>query len=121
MVALLYGYYYNVNTETYEKRDFIIKPNTKSEIPIGIFNDSSMEHISAIIFSSVVTLGKLTSLSISQNKSPLKTNTVMIVRHDQDAPHYKLQEVTDEQPEYLSDGVFIFHNPNAKTRFHGIY
>lgn len=116
MAALLYGYYYNTDTENYEKRDFIIKPNTKSEIPIGLFNDSGMEHISAIIFSSVVTLGKLTSLSISQNKSPLKTNSVMMVRHGQDEPHYKLHEVTEEQPEYLSDGVFVFHNPNAKNR-----
>lgn len=42
-------------------------------------------------------------------------NDVITIRHDIDPPHYKIHEVSNDNPEYLSDGVFIFHNPNAKN------
>ncbi|RKZ48411.1 MAG: hypothetical protein DRR16_19740 [Candidatus Parabeggiatoa sp. nov. 3] len=114
LMALLYGFYFDVKTEEYIKKDFIIKPNTKkAQIPLNIF--LNMEHISAIIFSCTTTLGKLKSLAISQEKSDKITNFVMSIRHDDEFPHYKIQEVTKNTPEYLSDGVFIFHNPYAKN------
>ena len=115
ILALLYGLYYDNLNDKYVQKRCIIKPNTNSEIPIGIFLNDQMSHISAIIFTCTVTLGKLTSLAISQNKSPLKVNSVLCIRHDIEPPHFKPQLVSSENPEYLSDGLFIFHNPFAKN------
>ena len=116
MLALLYGYYFVPKTDNYLIKENITKPGTDSTIPIGIFKDKAFEHISAIIFSCTTTLGKLTSLSISENNSSLQFNRVINVRHDYEPPYYKIHDVTKENPEYLSDGLFIFHNPNAKNK-----
>jgi len=116
MLALLYGLYFNPKLDDYELKESISKPGTSSSIPLGIFKDSSFEHISAIIFSCTVTLGKLTSLSISNGVSDGQLNGVMNIRHDYEYPHYKIQTVSEDNPEYLSDSLFIFHNPIAKNR-----
>ncbi len=116
MMALLYGAYYDIKTDDYTMQDSIKKPNSNSDIPIGLFKNKDMEHISAIIFSSTVTLGKLTSLSLSQNKSVYKPNFVMNIRLDNEIPKYKIQKVTNENQEYLTDGLFVFHNPFAKNK-----
>ena len=114
MLALLYGFYFNPLTGDYDKISEITKPDTASKIPIGIFNNNSMSEISAIVFSCTVTLGKLTSLAKSQGASVF--NSVINIRHDQDEPHYKIQDVSQESPEELSDGLFVFHNPYAKNK-----
>ncbi len=116
VLALLYGLYFNQAINNYEVVEEIIKPGTDSTIPIGLFNDKSLEHISAIVFSCTTTLGKLTSLSISENNSEVQFNRVLTIRNDYEPPYYKIQDVTQENPEELSDGLFILHNPNAKNR-----
>jgi len=113
MMALLYGFRFNTDEQEYVREKNIIKPETIAEIPIGIFTDKSYEEISAIVFSCTVTMGKLTSLAISKNTLH-PTNFVLNIRHDIDHPHYKIQVVSQEVPEELTDGLFVFHNPNAK-------
>lgn len=114
MMALLYGFRFNPDEQKYAREKNIIKPETTSEIPIGIFADKRYEEISAIVFSCTVTMGKLTSLAISKNALH-PTNFVLNIRHDIDHPHYKIQVVSQETPEELTDGLFVFHNPNAKN------
>lgn len=116
MMALLYGLYYDVNEDSYVEKTSIKKPNTSSDIPIGIFNDKKFENISAIIFSCTVTMGKLESMAISNSKFSL--NQVYNIRRDNTDNRipYKLQKVSSEHPELLSDGLFIFHNPNAVNK-----
>lgn len=116
MLALLYGLYFNPQLDEYETRESVLKPGTDSSIPLGIFNDNSFEHISAIIFSCTITLGKLTSLSISNGASKNQLNSVINIRHDYEPPHYKIQNVSEENPEYLSDSLYILHNPYATTK-----
>lgn len=113
--ALLYGLYFDNLNDKYTKKEYIFKPDTDSKIGLGLFLNNNMKDVSAIIFSSTVTLGKLTSLAISQDKSPLKINSVLCMRHDTKPPHFKPQIVSKDNPEYLSDGLFIFHNPFAKN------
>lgn len=115
MLALLYGMYYNPQNDNYESKDSVFKPGTDSSIPLGIFKDNSYEHISALIFSCTVTLGKLTSLSISNGENETQLNGVINIRHDYEPPYYKIQQVSDKNPEYLSDSLYIFHNPFAKS------
>lgn len=114
MVVLLYGMYFNAEQETYYEKRAIEKPQTGSSIPIGIFRDPSYEEISAVVFSCTLTLGKLTSLCISDGKFSL--NDVYNIRQNCDTNKYLLQVVDTSCPEDIADGVFVFHNPKAKNK-----
>ncbi|MBS1951419.1 MAG: hypothetical protein JST37_10490 [Bacteroidetes bacterium] len=114
MLALLYGLFYDPLKRDYLPRDFVFKPGTSSPINLGLFEDPKMQNISAVIFSCTVTLGKLTSLSKSAGYSSM--NTVLLIREEAKAPHFHFQEVSINDPEQHSDGLFVFHNPNAKVK-----
>jgi hypothetical protein len=116
LVALLYGLYFNPTKNGFDVVTEITKPGTSSPIPVGLFNNNSMKHISAIIFSCTTTLGKLTSLAISETASIYQLNSVLNIRQDYEEPIYKIQMVSPENKEELSDGLFIFHNPYAKKK-----
>lgn len=113
MVALLYGMYLNAKEDSYSQKQTIVKPGSDAAIPIGLFLTNAFSHVSAIIFSCTMTLGKLTSLAISQKKSAVNLNAVMCIRHDHEEPCFKPQIISPKSPEYLTDGVFVFHNPFA--------
>lgn len=113
MLALLYGLYFDPHHNSYIKKTTIKKDNN-SEIPIGIFLNEYYKDISAIIFSCTNTIGKLTSLSISQGNP--SSNNVYIIRQNNRDNNYLLQTVSKDCPENLEDGVFIFHNPHAKNK-----
>ena len=113
LMALLYGRVYDNQTNTYHSQKEICKPGTDSKIPIGLFLKEEYSEVSAIIFSCTTTLGKLTSLAISNGN--LNPNGVITIRQNDEFPTYKIHEVSKETPEYLSDGLFIFHNPLAKN------
>lgn len=114
MLALLYGMYFNGDKEIYTEKLEIEKPQTGSTIPIGIFRDSSYEDVSAVIFTCTLTLGKLTSLCLSNGAYSL--NSVYNIRQNCDTNKYLLQIVDSSCPENIADGVFVFHNPNAKNK-----
>lgn len=116
MHALLFGHYYDFARKGYVIKDSVLKSGSETKIPIGLFNTEKYKHISAIIFSSTVTLGKLTSLSLSQDKTPLKTNYVLNIGHQDELPHFLIRQVSPENPENLFDGLFIFHNPFAENK-----
>jgi hypothetical protein len=115
-MALLYGQYYIPEIDNYVFRDSVIKPGTTSKIPLGMFLNEEYNHISALVFTCTVTLGKLTSMDVSSKSETFQLNGVINIRHDYEPPHFKIQVVSQENPEYLSDGLFVFHNPNAKNK-----
>ncbi|MCB9231982.1 MAG: hypothetical protein H6581_09985 [Bacteroidia bacterium] len=108
--------YYRPLSNTYATTGEITKPGTDSEIRIGLFKNSSFEHISGILFSCTTTLGKLTSLLISLNGISSTPNRLINIRNDYEPPFFKIQEVTKENPEELTDGLFLFHNPFARNK-----
>jgi hypothetical protein len=114
MFALLYGFYYSPETKAYSKKDTLIKPNTESSIKIDIFETEEMKDVSAVIFTSLMTVGKLSSLSKSTGHDLAH---VLNVRYSIEPPHYRIHEVTSDHPEDLLDGLYVFHNPNAKVKF----
>lgn len=117
MFALLYGLYYHPFKREYFPLDYIKKPGSKNaQIPLSLFDDPELANVSAILFSCTVTLGKLTSLSKSINNSPLNLNTVLLIRQESKPPHFWFQDVSETDPELHSDGLFVFHNPNAKVK-----
>ncbi len=114
MLALLYGMYFKADTENFVKKDIVIKKETGAEIPLGMFLNNEYDDVSAVIFSCTMTLGKLTSLSISAGNPSF--NAVYNIRRDCNTNKYLLHVVDQKHPEDLADGVFIFHNPNAKNK-----
>lgn len=115
MMALLYGKYYNAEKEIYEMKKSVTKQETNSNIPIGIFNNEEYSNVSAIIYIGTLSIGKITSLSIS--RGDYSQNKVYSLYKDYEKVHpYKLKKVSPKNPEHLLDGIFIFHNPNAKIK-----
>ena len=115
LVALLYGMYFDPVENKYSKVASIRKPGTSAEIPVGLFNGGELDGISAIIFSCTTTLGKLTSLALSASPPEQNYNFVLNIRHNTEEPWYLAHIVSQDVPEELSDGLFVFHNPYAKN------
>jgi hypothetical protein len=119
--ALLYDYYvdedaYLDNPEGYQngppgiKLGYVEKDNG-AEIELGIFNNPSMQEISAVVFSCVATWGKLSAMSVNPN-----TNTV--IRSTWATPPFGATEkrvfAREDHCENVRDGLQVFHNPFAK-------
>lgn len=113
MLQLLYGYKLDPLTFEAKKIEKLVKPESGAEILVDLFEKEKFKHVSAVIFSCTVTLGKLSALAFSQGK--LTMQRVINVRHDNDIPHFGYQSVSPQDPEELTDGLFVFHNPNANS------
>lgn len=113
--ALLYGLYINGDGTSFFKKKNIIKPNTESEIALNIFNDETYSDISAIMFSSKVTLGKLANLAKSRGLEGSEFSANVNLYFDDEHPHFKPVIVNKDNPELLVDGLMILHNPKAKV------
>lgn len=116
IMTLLYGMYYMPEENSYVSVSEVQKPGTDSTIPVGLFNSDKYSGISAILYSCTTTLGKLTSLAKSEGYFSM--NEVYNLRRDYEDTRmpYKLQHVGIDSPEFLTDGLFLFHNPYAKNK-----
>ena len=114
MMALLFGLYYDPMTDDYIPKTSIRNAGAKTDITLGLFNSDIYEDVSAILFSCTTTLDKLTSLASSQDNMG-NMNHVVNVRQISDDPAYSIKTVSPTEPEVLSDGLFLFHNPHAKN------
>lgn len=124
LITFLYGYeyehYYN------ESKKLIIVPKKVKEhisgekrIPSGFFFQKDTENISAVIHSSSATVSKFNRIG---KQCGFDENEVIMYRigtywnPDPNAskPNQFQYLVTEENSEPWSEGVSIFHNPNAK-------
>jgi hypothetical protein len=114
--AVLYGYY--IDEERFlraggelkkEHRDTIVKDNG-SQIPIGIFAGAEFAWLSAVMFSSCATWGKVRALSADPNPNvffeALRSNENGI------NPHL-IEARKSAYTESLLDGLRVYHNPLA--------
>src|ERR1700752_1430795 len=93
------------------------KPNG-SEINAGFFFQDDVENISAVIFSSTATISKFNRIGI---QAGFKVNKNSVIRygakykHDANAslPDMFVYEVNENCCETWTEGINIFHNPNA--------
>ena len=115
IVALLYGFYINRNGISYRKIRKIPK-NDKSFIDLNIFSKKEYENVSAVLFSSKVTLGKVTALALSQGIANPTKPLVINVYQDEEEPYFKVGIIPEHTIENLTDGLFLLHNPNAKNK-----
>lgn len=116
MMTLLYGLEYIPEEDCYHRVKDVPKLGTGVKIPVGLFCSEQYSNISAIIYSCTTTMGKLTALSKSAGNFSY-TEVINLRRDFQDEKYpYKLHIVDADEPETLTDGLFIFHNPYAKVK-----
>lgn len=119
--AVLYNQYidepaFTANPEKYPngppcvKLDFVSKDNG-SEIELGVFNDDRMREISAVIFSSTATWGKVNALA---PESP-NHHTIINSCWYSEPFGYPIQKngTPTEIGETITDGLQVYHNPYA--------
>lgn len=122
----LYGYKYEPTFD--DKGNLVVNPikignyvkENGTEIPSGFFFQPGSENISAIIFSSCGTLSKFNRMG---KQAALGNDKVTLIRmgtyynHDPNAavPNVISYKVDESSFETWSEGVIIFHNPNAKN------
>lgn len=126
LLDYLYGYKYEYSfdengelTVKPIKIENYIKPNG-TEIPSGFFFQPNSENVSAIIFSSSGTLSKFNRMGKQAGLgSPIPTLIRMgaFYNHDPNAykPNLIQYQVNENSNETWSEGVVVFHNPNAKN------
>lgn len=121
----LYGYRYEHEYD--ELGNLIVKPikvekyikQNETEIPSGFFLDENNKYISAIIFTSIGTLSKFNRIG---KQAGLGSKDCKLFRfsvfHDHtpnaSLPNISIYEVNQESKETFSEGVVIYHNPNAE-------
>jgi len=111
IVALLFGAMFDSGTRENTRVSSIKKPGTDSLIDLNLFSKDEFRHVSAVLFTCTLTLGKLTSMSISEGNPSM--NLVTLIRQDNEEPIFKLQEISMDSKEDLFDGLFVLHNPKA--------
>jgi len=100
-----------------EKIEFHTKPNG-TKIPSGFFFQDKSEHISGILFSSTGTISKFTRMGIQAGFGIEKQTVIRIGDRFDNSPEsrgpisFKYQ-VTENTKEIWSEGLNLFHNPNA--------
>ncbi len=122
IIMALYGIYNDeeLTIETSSKQiictpmDFL-KKRKDTLIQCGYFTNSEMSDISAIIYSPVATWGKIRALAKRDNPNMIFTTTHPGRNADLN-PETRKSYKSDYR-EHLLDGIYLFHNPFAKTPF----
>lgn len=126
LITYLYGFEYNHSFDS--DGNLIVKPikvttHSKGEgrnsIPSGFFFQENSENISAVLHSSCATISKFNRIGkqcgLDEN-NVVMLRTVMAYNPDPKAviPQVFSYLVTEQDSEHWSEGVTVFHNPNAK-------
>jgi len=114
--AVLYGYY--VDEERFfreggalkgERVESVIKDN-KSPVPVGIFASDDFAWLSAVIFSSTATWGRVRALSSDPNPNIFFQ---AVRRNLDDVIPLVTKARKSDYHESLLDGLRVYHNPEA--------
>lgn len=117
ILAALYGLYYDEAATAPDAKRVVaynVSSATKSEtaeVPMALFCDDSYADVSAVIYSSLVTWGKIRALAdnpdaktIYQTFHPREGDLIPEIR----------KTLKKDYVEHLFDGVYVLHNPFAK-------
>lgn len=89
-----------------------VEKDNGSEIVLGLFNDNTFKHVSAIMHSCSATWGKLDALCPYQKGTSIIFQT-LTATEPYGEPAYSAKK-KEEYSESLVDGLHIFHNPFAE-------
>lgn len=116
--ALLYNYYVDEEAWNADDRNRLqgqllrtVKKQSGADIELGVFQNGSMPEISAVLFSTTATWGKVRALSADPNPDisivALRLNTNSPIPHE-------IYAKKSEYTESLLDGLRVYHNPDAR-------
>lgn len=124
LLGYLYGYNYKPSSDS--KGNLIVSPikidnyvkSNGTEISSGFFFQPNSENVSAIIFSSSGTVSKFNRMGMQAKLGSDKVTLMqfgVFYNHRQDAtePELRSSQVNEFSNETWSEGVIIYHNPNA--------
>jgi hypothetical protein len=87
-----------------------VRKNNSVELPLGIFNDASHAHISAVLFNSSATWGKVRALG----DDPHPFICFSAARSDPNTgDFFVFRGMKADYHETLFDGLRVYHNPHA--------
>ncbi len=114
--AVLYGYYVDEERflregETLQGQHLTsVRKNNLSEVPLAVFGKEDFAWLSAVVFSSCASWGKVRALSADPNPDILfeaaRLNASGVMPH-------VVRAVKSEYSESLLDGLRVYHNPSA--------
>lgn len=114
--AVLYGYYVDEEKflreggELERERIATARKNNLSEVPLAVFAMQEFAWLSAVLFSSCASWGKVRALCSDPNPNiffeAVKLNTAGVVPH-------VVRARKSEYSESLLDGLRVYHNPSA--------
>ena len=126
LIEYLYGYEYEYSYS--EQGELVVQPikiekhlkeNDGNPVPSGFFFQEGVENISAVLHSSCGTIAKFNRIGKQcgmdeENVIMLREGTVYNPDPNAAMPNRFKYIVTEENSEPFSEGVTIFHNPNAR-------
>ena len=118
--AVLFGYYIDEERRIAGKVASLdeakvylsaVQKENGAKVPVGIFNNESHKHISAVIYSTLATKGKVRALS----GDPSNNSVFTALKYNPDG-ELPLQEKfqKNDYKEGLLDGLHVYHNPFAE-------
>ena len=117
--AVLYGYY--VDEERFLREEGAlqkqqlasVRKNNASEVPMAVFGRDEFAWLSAVVFSSCASWGKVRALAADPNPNiffqAVRLNTGGVIPH-------LVQARKSEYSESLLDGLRVYHNPSATQK-----
>jgi hypothetical protein len=115
--AVLFGYYVDEEKFLNEggtlegKRIESVTKDNKSPVPVGIFASEDFTWLSAVIFSSTASWGKVRALSSDPNPNIIFQ---AVQRNVSDVHPLVTKARKSDYHESLLDGLRVYHNPNAR-------
>ncbi len=120
IIASLYGHYYDEEATIAVQADAVhsydvgsVNKKAGVDIPVGLFTDDTYKHVSAVIFSTLATWGKIRALAVNPEEHMVFT-TLHPPRGETLMPVVKMTLKRD-YVEFLADGLYILHNPFAEA------
>nr|WP_176453937.1 glycosaminoglycan attachment site [Aliivibrio wodanis]VVV06194.1 hypothetical protein AW0309160_03678 [Aliivibrio wodanis]VVV06841.1 hypothetical protein AW0309160_04335 [Aliivibrio wodanis]VVV06944.1 hypothetical protein AW0309160_04438 [Aliivibrio wodanis] len=119
IVAVLYGIYVDEETTIATGSQELIKypvdaviKNENATIPVGLFATDEYKDVSAVIYSSLATWGKIRALADNPEAMTVY-NTCHLPKGDSIIPEVRFA-LKGEYEEHIADGLHILHNPFAE-------
>lgn len=118
ILAAIYGLYYD-EAATHPDASAVVSYNVSAapksahvNVPVGLFCDDTYADVSAVLYSSLATWGKLRALS--DNPSGLHVFNTFHTNESGLLPIVKTHSKSEYQEDLL-DGLYVLHNPFAKN------
>lgn len=119
IMAMLYGVYFDEEATIESGAENVVRypvdgvwKNENTSIPLGYFTNDQYKEVSAVVFSSLATWGKIRALA--DNRDALSVYSTFHPSEHGLMPELRVTKKVD-YVEDLADGLQIFHNPFAEN------